>query len=153
MSLRTRIGAVLASAVVASGLVVAVPGTANAGAYGCAGKFIKSWPVHSMWRTLGDVRLYYNPKTKTSCAVVVKRKAYRDKKTSMSVRLYNQTWAGDNSNKYNVDTDSGKFKHYAGPVKVRGKSSKGKKYKVTIWADISYGGERGRRDVSGVWSH
>jgi len=140
MRLRHRIAGIAMAGAVASGLLVAGGTAAEAGAYGCSGKFIRSWPISAKFVVVSDVRLYYNSSTRYSCAVNVKRKAYRGKKTQTDIEMLNQTWAEDNQHKgVNWDKDGGKFSQYAGPVKVRGRSTKGKKYKVTIVASASGG--------------
>lgn len=138
MRLRTRLGAVAATVLAASGIVLAVPGTAQAGAYGCKGTFIRSIPVPTDWRVLSDIRLYYNSSSGYSCAVNVKRRAFRDIRTRVDIQMINGTWLEDNVRPgVNEDRDGGKFKWYAGPVRVKGRN-----LTVTIWASTDYRGEK-----------
>jgi hypothetical protein len=145
MKLHHRITGIAAATAVASGLVVGVPGTANAGAYGCSGKFIRSWPVTTSWVTLSDIRLYYNSSTGWSCAVNVKRKAYKSKKTSVWIHMMNSRANDtDKAGPSYVDSENGKFKWYAGPIRVKGKMG-GKKLKVSLVGETYWDGSRAYR--------
>ncbi|WP_156325502.1 hypothetical protein [Nonomuraea sp. SBT364] len=108
-------------------LHLATPTAAGAAAYGCSGTLVGSWKVpmkdaldgSTYYRS--DVKLYYNARTGWNCAALVKRKGARyGEKTPMWLEMYNSRWAEDNW-KNNYDEDQGRFKYYAGPVKVYGK--------------------------------
>lgn len=124
MRLRTRIGAVMAAAVAASGMFVATQGTAQASAYGCYGNLVGTWPVKSkVGNTLSHIRLYYNPATGYNCAVNVKTAYYSQFKHDTFVEIMRSDWAEDNHRPgVTIDTDSGKYKYYAGPVKIPAKN-------------------------------
>lgn len=137
MRLHTRLGAVAATVLAASGIALAVPGTAMAGAYGCKGTFIRSIPVPTDWKVLSDVRLYYDSSSGYSCAVNVKRGAYRDIRSEVSIQMINGNYRDDNHRPgITFDQQNGKFKWYAGPIRVKGRNTT-----VTIWASTDYRGE------------
>jgi hypothetical protein len=137
MRLRTRLGTLAATVLAASGIILAVPGPAHAGGYGCTGKLIREFPVPTDWLVMSDVRLYYNSSTGYSCAVNVKRPRFRDKRTHMWIHMFNGNWREDNARrKVTFDDDQGKFKWYAGPIWVKGRN-----LTVHITATTDYDGD------------
>jgi hypothetical protein len=117
------------AAVAAMSLSVVTPTAASAGAYGCSGKLVGSWKVPMKDLLTGgtyyrsDVKLYYNASTGWNCAALVKRpgKPRYGEKTPMLLEIFNSRWAEDRP-KNNHDKNAGRFKYYAGPVKVYGKN-------------------------------
>ncbi|MER6950692.1 hypothetical protein ABT294_42410 [Nonomuraea sp. NPDC000554] len=124
-----RILTVLTAAASASAVTVTMPTAANAGAYGCRGSLVGTWPVPMKDALNGgtyyrsDIKLYYNPSSGWNCAVLVKRpgKPRYGEKTPMFVEMYNGRWAEDKW-RNNHDRDNGSFRYQAGPVKVYGKN-------------------------------
>jgi hypothetical protein len=131
---------------------------ASAGAYGCSGSLVGKWRVPLEDQLTGetyyrsDIRLYYNSRSGWNCAVLAKRpgQARYGERTPLYIEMYNARWAEDNW-KNNYDDDEGRFKYYAGPVRVYGRN-----LCVSIIArhgDHTGGGDpdyNGRRWVSGV---
>ncbi|MGN9846174.1 hypothetical protein ACTMTI_49480 [Nonomuraea sp. H19] len=117
------------AAVAAMSLSVVAPTAADAAAYGCRGTLVGSWKVPMKDALSGktyyrsDVKLYYNARTGWNCAALVKRpgEPRYGEKTPMSLEIFNSRWAEDRP-KNNHDEDHGRFKYYAGPVKVYGKN-------------------------------
>jgi hypothetical protein len=70
-----------------------------------------------------DIKLYYNARSGWNCAVLAKRPGHAryGERTPMWIEMYNSRWAEDNW-KHNHAQDQGRFKYYAGPVKVYGKN-------------------------------
>ncbi|GAA3221680.1 hypothetical protein [Actinocorallia longicatena] len=133
MTFATRTAAVAGTALAASALVLSVPGSASAGGYGCSGGLVKTYAVKSKWNTLSHVRVYYNAKSGWNCAVNVKTRYYAQFKHKTSIRLNNELFYDEKPHKGSVDSDSGKFKLYAGPVRV-----KGRHLCITVVADTWY---------------
>ncbi|MER6944587.1 hypothetical protein ABT294_11255 [Nonomuraea sp. NPDC000554] len=112
-------------AVVALQAVDAAP--ASAVTYGCSGSPVGSWPV-TMKNAAGgtyyrsDIKLYYNADTGWKCAVLVKRPGLPryGERTPMSIYMENARMSRGNV-RNNQDNDAGRFKYYAGPVKVYGR--------------------------------
>ncbi|MET7327522.1 hypothetical protein [Nonomuraea sp. NPDC005650] len=110
-------------------LQVAGSPPASAGAYGCTGSLVKSWPVPlkdaitKKYYYLSDIKLYYDARTGWNCAVLAKRpgKSRYGERTPMSIKLWNDTWPSEVV-KNNVAADDGRFKYHAGPVRVYGKN-------------------------------
>ncbi|RBQ21376.1 hypothetical protein DP939_01260 [Spongiactinospora rosea] len=120
---------VLAAAGIALAAQVALPQAAQAGAYGCAGSLVGTWKVPLKDALSGktyyrsDIKLYYNASNGWNCAVLAKRPGLPryGERTPLWIEMYNSRWAEDNW-KNNYDQEQGKFKYYAGPVKVYGKN-------------------------------
>ncbi|ROO84527.1 hypothetical protein EDD29_2054 [Actinocorallia herbida] len=123
MKFGTSVTAIAGTVLAASALSLSIPGSASAGGYGCSGSLRKTYAVKSKWNTISHVKVYYNSSSGWNCAVNVKTKYYSQFKHKASIWLYNQTLAEDNVHEgVNTDSDSGKFKYYAGPVKVKGRN-------------------------------
>ncbi|GAA1292532.1 hypothetical protein Psi02_50010 [Planotetraspora silvatica] len=129
-----QVGAMLT---IAAGLLVAPATAANAGAYGCTGTDVGSWPVYDEYGTVGDIHLYYDSSTGWNCAAAVKRTSYvfYGLATHIYITINNSAY-DDNHVKNNFASDSGMYKYYAGPAKVYGKG-------MCIWL------QAGIADVSG----
>lgn len=153
-----RILTVASAAAAVSAVAVVVPSAASAAAYGCSGSLVGTWKVPLKDQLDGktyyrsDIKLYYNSSTGWNCAALVKRPGLPryGEKTPLFIEMYNARFAED-AVKNNYDQDQGRFKYYAGPVKVYGKNMC-----VSIrvrHADHTGGGKpgyNGRRDVIGV---
>lgn len=112
----------LAAAVMIGG-VLAVPAAANAAGYTpegvCGNGFavVNKAPVGS----LGTVYLLYNRRNGLNCAVTIKSKL-QGLSTRTTVELQVSRPAGNGTAPYvQKDSDTGRFKYYAGPVKLQGK--------------------------------
>ncbi|MEV0616398.1 hypothetical protein AB0I81_23990 [Nonomuraea sp. NPDC050404] len=124
-----RILTVITAAAAVSAVAVSAPSAANAAAYGCSGSLVGSWAVPLKDQLNGktyyrsDIKLYYNASSGWNCAALVKRpgQARYGEKTPLYLEMYNARYAEDNV-KNNYDQDQGRFKYYAGPVKVYGKN-------------------------------
>ncbi|MFD4641565.1 hypothetical protein ACFWN2_29945 [Lentzea sp. NPDC058436] len=138
----TRLGKAIAVLSIAAAASVIAPMNANAAEYGCSGSLIDTYKVKSnVGNHLSTIRLYYNASSGYNCAANVKTAYYSQFKHDASIQLLNSDWAEDNHRPgYNIDTDSGKFQYYAGPVKVYGK---GKCMSVTAhtwyYDEVGYG--------------
>lgn len=145
MRLRARAVAVAAALAVTVAPAVALSQAAQASGYGCSGKLIDTYPVKSKWNTLSHIYLYYDSRTGYNCAVNVKTAYYSQFKHEVSIEMYNSTLTEDNYHPgVNVDDDSGKFKYYAGPVKVKGRG-----LCVSLVADTWYYDERAHAYIPG----
>jgi hypothetical protein len=143
--MRRAVG-VLCSLATAAGLVMAVPGVAQAGGYGCSGSLVKTYAVKSKWHTISHVKIYYNANSGWNCAVNVKTKYFQQFKHETSIWLYNQTLTEDNvRNGVNTDSDNGKFWKLAGPVRVKGKNMC-----ISFVADSYYYDEHAHLSKSGI---
>ncbi|MFF4616979.1 hypothetical protein [Nonomuraea jabiensis] len=128
---RRSLSVVLATASVMA-LQALASAPANAGAYGCTGSLVRSWPLPLKDAVTGktyyrsDIKLYYNARTGWNCAVLAKRPglARYGVRTPMDIYMENDLMADDNAEnvKGKRDSDSGSFKYYAGPVRVYGKN-------------------------------
>ncbi|MFG1959827.1 hypothetical protein [Nonomuraea sp. NPDC049028] len=128
---RRSLSVVLATASVMT-LQALASAPANAGAYGCTGSLVRSWPLplkdaitrKTYYRS--DVKLYYNARTGWNCAVLAKRPGLPryGVRTPMSIYMENDLMGDDNVKnvKNKRDYDGGNFKVYAGPVKVYGRN-------------------------------
>ncbi|MER7714588.1 hypothetical protein ABTX83_29220 [Streptomyces werraensis] len=114
MSLFKKTTAAFASAASIFGLMVLGAPAANAaaaGAYGCSGAQINTFPVKtSSGSTWGNVYLYYDASTGRNCAVTVKT-AYVGTPSFTGIYL-NVTGGGD------YDDDAKDYSYYAGPVSI-----------------------------------
>ncbi|MDX3103171.1 hypothetical protein ACIBO5_07700 [Nonomuraea angiospora] len=141
--------------VTASQAVASAP--ASAGAYGCSGSQVGSWAVPLRDLVTGgtyyrsDIKLFYDASTGWNCAVLAKRpgQARYGERTPMAIHLWNSRLTDDNV-KNNKDSDSGRFKYYAGPVRVYGKN-------LCMYINALHGdhtgpeaGYNGQRQVLGV---
>ncbi|MFE3453485.1 hypothetical protein ACFXJ8_31625 [Nonomuraea sp. NPDC059194] len=113
----------LLAATVILGGVLAAPSTANAAGYTpegiCGNGFavVNKAPVGS----LGTVYLLYNRRNGLNCAVTIKSKL-QGLSTRTTVELRVARPAGNGTASYEeIDSDTGRFKYYAGPVKLQGK--------------------------------
>ncbi|MFI7703162.1 hypothetical protein [Nonomuraea sp. NPDC049480] len=124
-----RILTMLTATMTVSAVAIALPSAANAGAYGCRGNLVGSWRVplkdlltgETYYRS--DIKLFYNPASGWNCAALVKRPGHAryGEKTPLFIEMYNERYAED-AVKNNYDMEQGRFKYYAGPVKVYGKN-------------------------------
>ena len=121
--------AVMLSMVAVTALAAANATEASAGAYGCSGSLVGKWRVPLKDALTGetyyrsDIKLYYTSRSGWNCAVLAKRPglARYGARTPLYIEMYNGRWAEDNW-KNNFDKDQGRFKYYAGPVRVYGRN-------------------------------
>lgn len=121
MHRHTRIGSAVAAVAVAAGFMVATSGAAIAGGYGCSGNLVGTWPVKSpVPNTLSNIRLYYDASTGYNCAVNVKTAYYSQFKFQTAVTITRQDFNPDDNYRpgVTIDSDSGQYWSYAGPVKI-----------------------------------
>ncbi|MFI7642696.1 hypothetical protein [Nonomuraea sp. NPDC049400] len=120
---------VVVSAIVVTGAGAAMPAAAHAGGYGCNGSLVGTWrlPMKDAYTGekfyISDIKLYYNASSGWNCAVLAKRPDHQryGTRTPMDIAMYNSRFREDNV-KNNYDYDYGRFKYFAGPVRVYGKN-------------------------------
>lgn len=124
-----RTATVALAGVTALGLHLVAAPPAAAAAYGCSGTQVGSWKIpmkdalDGSTYYISDVKLFYNAATGWNCAALVKRAGHQryGEKTPLFIEMYNERFAEDNV-KNNYAKDAGRFKYYAGPVKVYGRN-------------------------------
>ncbi|MFC8518874.1 hypothetical protein [Streptomyces sp. NPDC057257] len=113
------LGAVFA--VFLSGIVLAP--AASAGAYGCAGSQVDSYPMYGEpGVSYGTIYLYYDTSTGKNCAVMVSTAAggYGVKKSmQLYLRVCSQTTDTGACTETGGAGDNGNYAYYAGPVSVK----------------------------------
>ncbi|MEU3986735.1 spore-associated protein A [Streptomyces sp. NPDC026672] len=115
-SMNKKVLATLASTISILGLaIVGAPAAsaATAGAYGCSGTEIDTYPVKALdgtGSTWGTVHLYYNASTGSNCAVTVKS-VYVGTPSFTAIYLNSSDGAVH-------DDDAGNYSYYAGPVSI-----------------------------------
>ncbi|ASU82340.1 hypothetical protein CDO52_05645 [Nocardiopsis gilva YIM 90087] len=143
MNMVKKAVSVVAVLVSALALQAVVSAPAHAGGYGCSGNLVRSYPVpmkdmlDGSTYYISDVKVYYDAGSGWNCAVLAKRpSAFRyGKETPMFIQMFNSRWAEDRW-KNNYDEDQGRFKYYAGPVRVYGKN-------LCLYIDASIGDHTG----------
>jgi len=114
------IAAMLSASAVFLGLSVAVPATASADGWGCAGAQIDSYPVTAGTLKMGTVYLYWDNNTGRNCAVNVAYGSFYGRQKQMSISMYPCAYDAEGycDQVSPTATDDGPYRYYAGPVSV-----------------------------------
>lgn len=116
-------GAVLASVPASGSAAQQAPRAAPAAAGSCSGSLIERVPVSGGGKKIGTLVVYYDSSTGKNCARLNHGSKTWGKKRLTYVYLAKckQKSSGHTCTIANAEHDKGKFKYYAGPVRLRAK--------------------------------